>query len=352
VDLNSGTITLPLYNGNLKGVAASNIWYILTDSTDHENADALGINFSGKLRYAVGKAVRKAIIIPGGSLEFAKGTVSFNQTRVLVAGTAPNYFPPTTFIPGSIGDADYSPLVRVTNSANHIYNAPIIAGNFPSSAFKSTWCTADITGAADEALARTMLHDKVVRFCPGLNAGDAGTVTMTLIPGFSFSKPILYITLDASNLLPAAMEGVNYAPGMQDLTIGGDDSAFSPVERLFAVVNGYTNADVNNSRLNTGPPNEINHPSRQGFNSALRGDGGFLNVLGGIPTVATDYSPMWDMNIGQWTDYAVANGYRVRWLEEFQILGFVTRGYVTGPGGVAFGSSGNVVNCPIAVRLL
>lgn len=32
--------------------------------------------------------------------------------------------------------------------------------------------------------------------------------------------------------------------------------------------------------------------------------------------------------------------------------GFVERGFVTGPGGKAFGSSGVVVNCPIVHRFL
>jgi hypothetical protein len=36
------------------------------------------------------------------------------------------------------------------------------------------------------------------------------------------------------------------------------------------------------------------------------------NVLGGIPTIATDYSPIWDVNIEQWTQKAIDNGYRSR----------------------------------------
>ena len=90
----------------------------------------------------------------------------------------------------------------------------------------------------------------------------------------------------------------------------------------------------------------------QGLNSAIMGEGAALNVLGGIPTIGTDYSPLWDGNLGMWTDYAVANGYRVRTLEEFQILGFVQRGFMTGAGGAPYGSSGFIVNCPIVFRFL
>ena len=89
------------------------------------------------------------------------------------------------------------------------------------------------------------------------------------------------------------------------------------------------------------------------MNSALKGDGGGpLNVLGGIPTIATDYSPLWDLNVGEWTQHAISSHYRSRVREEFQMLGYVRSGWVTGPGGKAFGSSGLIVNCPIVFRFL
>ena len=77
-----------------------------------------------------------------------------------------------------------------------------------------------------------------------------------------------------------------------------------------------------------------------------------LNILGGIPTVATDYSPLWDLNVGEWTADAIAQGYRSRLTGEFDVLGFVQRGWITGPGGAQFGSTGFIVNCPIVFRFL
>ena len=57
LDQEAGTITLPLYKGQLPGGEA--VWYILTDTTDQKNAEALGINFSAKLEYSdVGRGVR------------------------------------------------------------------------------------------------------------------------------------------------------------------------------------------------------------------------------------------------------------------------------------------------------
>ena len=98
--------------------------------------------------------------------------------------------------------------------------------------------------------------------------------------------------------------------------------------------------------------NEVN-PQRQGFNSALSGDGdGPLNVFGGIPTLATDYSALWDMNLGEWTKEAIDDGYRSRVTDEFTFLGTAVRGFITGPGGKPYGSSGIIINCPPVARLL
>jgi hypothetical protein len=92
----------------------------------------------------------------------------------------------------------------------------------------------------------------------------------------------------------------------------------------------------------------------QGLNSAIFGEGSPLNVLGSIPTVATEYSPAWDANLDEWTQYAVEKGYPDRLLEEFRILGYVARGFLTGPGGAPYGSSSSnfIVNCPIVFRFL
>jgi hypothetical protein len=339
IDFTAGTITLPLYRGVVKSTGKP-IWYVLTDTSDHGNADALGINFSAKLAYVAGsfqangvthKVAREAEVTPDGTLIFDNGTVDFAPERAVTPGDAPNYFPPKgTPQPGSVGDADYSPIVRLTNAGGTVYNASVVA--YGLEADQLAFCT----GKPDY----TRVHDKVEHFCPGTNGGP-GTVTLALSAGFSFGKPVLYLSLDANNPLPAAIEGVNLAPALDYRSfVGRDDSAFSAVERLFAFANGPTNEKGIN-------------PQRQGLNSALKGDGpGPLNVLGGIPTVATDYSPLWDFNLGEWTADAIAKGYRSRMNEEFQILGMVKRGFLTGPGGAKWGSTGIIVNCPIVHRFL
>jgi len=88
-------------------------------------------------------------------------------------------------------------------------------------------------------------------------------------------------------------------------------------------------------------------PQRQGLNSALVDKLDPLHVIGGIPTLALDYNPLWDINLGRWTPDAVRRGYRSRLIDEFQLLEFVRRGHITGPAGARYGSVGIGVNCPI-----
>lgn len=321
VDVEARTVTLPLYLGHTPD--GTNVWYILTDTNDAGNAEALGLNYSPKLGYAgVEGAIRDATLEPDASLTFQSGTVDFSPELTIVPGTGEDAFPPESATPGAIGDADYSPLVRITNAGGTIYNAPIVA--FGTDAADLDFCD----GSPDFSL----VHDHAVAFCP-----SAMTVTLSLTAGFSFGRPVLYLSTDANDPVVAALETATLAPGLQQLQVGFDDGAFSPTERIFIATNGPTGAD---------------NPQRQGLNSALTDGGGPLNVLGGIPTVATDYSPLWDANIYTWTDEAIDNGYRGRNIQEFTILGLSEQGWITGPGGTTFGSTGIIINCPIVMRLL
>jgi hypothetical protein len=321
IDLNAGTITLPLYQGQLKD--GRKVWYILTDTDDKGNADALGINYAAKLTYAaVGRAVRIATLEKNATLTFDNGTVDFTPERKLVPGDAPNAFPPKNATPGSVGDADYSPLVKIVNAGGHIYNAPMIAFDVDAEQIMFP------NGKPDYSI----VEDKVVAINP-----ENMTVTMKLTQGFSFAKPVLYLSTEASDPVAATLEGATYTPAMKDVTVGHDDSAFSAIERIFVFINGPTGKD---------------NPQRQGLNSAIMDGESPLNVLGGIPSVATDYSPFWDMNLGMWTNESISKCYRSRMIEEFQILGMAQKGWITGPGGKQFGSVGIVVNCPIAYRFL
>jgi hypothetical protein len=321
VDAAHGTITIPLYKGTLKG-SGKNVWYILTDVSDQGVANELGLNFSTKLAFAA-NAARTGNLDTNGNIVFDKGTVNFSPKRSIVPGPQGAEFPPKSFAPGAVGDSAYSPYVQITNASNVIYNAPMIAFGVDASQINFP------NGNVDYS----KVHDQVVAIDP-----SNMTVTLNLINGFSFGRPVWYVSMDASIPLAAAVEHNTYAPLMSKLVLGHDDSFGSPVERIFIATNGPETGECNN-------------PLRQGLDPDLADGFRPNNVLGGIPTIALDYSPAWDAQLYQWTDDAINQGYRGQLREEFQILTFVQDGLITGPSGAAFGSSGFAINCPIVQRL-
>jgi hypothetical protein len=319
VDATHGTITLPLYKGTLTK-SKKTIWYILTDVSDQGIGEELGLNFSAKLAFAANGA-RTANFDASGNLVFDRGTVDFSPVRKIVPGPAGSEFPPVSAQPGSVGDNNYSPLVQIVNGGGVIYNAPIVAFDVDESQINFP------NGGVDYS----KVHDQVVAIDPSNQ-----TVTLNLINGFSFGRPVWYLSMDASIPLAAAIEHNTYAPLMKNIVLGNDDSFASPIERIFIATNGAY---------------DCSNPQRQGLSADLADGHRPNNVLGGIPTIALDYSPIWDAQLFEWTQDAINKGYRGQVREEFQILNFVRDGLLAGPGGVAFGSSGFSINCPIVQRL-
>jgi hypothetical protein len=315
----NGTVTIPLYLGHM--LNGTNVWYILTDVDDVNVAAELGLNFSAKMTFAA-NAARTANFDSNNDLVFNQGTVDFSPVRSLTAGPVGQEFPPTAYQPGSVGDSNYSPLVQVVNAAGVIYNAPIVAFNVNASQINFP------NGNVDYS----MVHDQVIAIDP-INM----TVTLNLINGFSFGRPVWYISMDTSIPLGAAIEHNTFAPLMANLPLGRDDSFSSPIERIFIATNG---------------PEGCANPMRQGLSADLADGFRPNNILGGIPTEALDYSPTWDANLFTWTQNAINNGYRGQLREEFQVLTYVQNGFLMGMNATTpFGSAGFSINCPIVQRL-
>jgi len=189
-----------------------------------------------------------------------------------------------------------------------------------------------------------------------LRVGKAGTASHSSSIGVSATIAIVAACSQSATSLP-----VNVAP---TITPAYDDDsgvyagAFGS-DRLDASVllmpmMGLVAAEDERMRATIhaiGPTGKCN-PQRQGLNSALLDKLDPLHVIGGIPTLALDYSPLWDINLGRWTPDAVRRGYRSRLIDEFQLLEFVRRGFITGPAGARYGSVGIRVNCPIVHRFL
>jgi hypothetical protein len=320
VDATAGTITIPLYKGTVKSTGKT-AWYILTDVSDPGIAEELGLNFSAKMKN-INTAARTGNLGPDGNIIFDKGTVNFAPERNIVPGPEGAEFPPKSFAPGEIGDANYSPYVRIANGGGVVYNAPMIAYDVDASQINFPNGNVDYT----------KVHDAVQAIDP-INM----TVTLALVNGFSFGRPVWYISMDASIPLAAAIEHNTYAPLMGKLLLGNDDSAGSPIERIFIATNGTEGCD---------------NPQRQGLSADLNDGHRPNNTLGGIPTIALDYSPAWDANLYTWTEEAISKGYRQQLREEFQILTYAQDGLITGASATApFGSAGFSINCPIVQRL-
>jgi len=321
IDTANGTITIPLYLGYMKG-SMKKVWYILTDVDDPGVAAELGLNYSAKMTF-MGPAARTANFDASGDLIFDKGTVDFSPVRSIVPGPSGAEFPPVSAQPGAIGDANYSPYVQVTNAGGVIYNAPIVAFGDDASQIDFP------NGGVDYS----KVHDEVLAIDP-INM----TVTLNLINGFSFGRSVWYLSMDASSTLAAAIEHNTYAPLMQQLHLGDDDSFSSAIERIFIATNGPEAGGCDN-------------PFRQGLSADLADGHRPNNTLGGIPTLALDYSPAWDANLYTWTQDAINEGYRSDLRAEFNVLNLVQSGYLTGLGGAPFGSAGFSINCPIVLRL-
>ena len=297
-----GTVTLPLHTGS---VAGERVYYVILDTSDGARAKSLGVNRSQKLANAAGSAATQRVWKDAsGGVQF-EGTVDFTPDHVV---TAPNGFPPAVALAGSVADAKYSPLVEWDNGT--VDNAPQIAR--------------DANG--DGMLTPDELHDKVV----SIDVAH-GRVTLAETAGFQGGKPVHYVSTDSSVELAAALEGATLVPRLNNAPGLGNDSTKSSRASLGAFVNGQT-----------GPAN----PNRQGFESALRGEGSPLNVLRWRPNQGR-YSPLWDVHIALWSDAAVAAHQNTRQTSFNAITNLAKKHTVTNPDGTPFGAAGIIVNCPL-----
>lgn len=87
------------------------------------------------------------------------------------------------------GDESYSPLFVLENAGGEVYNGPIVSMGATIEELQQ-YC--DGIPKDKEEAARKVVHDSVVSICPD-DSGIGGTVTLKLVPGFSFARPVLYL---------------------------------------------------------------------------------------------------------------------------------------------------------------
>ena len=299
IEVTDTTVTLPLYEAE---VAGETVWYIVTEASDGELADDLGVTEADKLELAAGtEAVQAGHFDAAGVLQLT-ATVDFTPVRTVVPTPGSGFPPQAGTQPGSIGDPGYSPLVELPDGT--VLNAPHVARS---------------SQPGD-------VHDALVELDI-----DEGVAVVELVDGFARDKAVKYISTDASDPVAAALEAATFAPALNAAPGLGNDGSDSSRASLAAITNGQTGE---------------NNAERQGLNSALLGEGDPLNLLAWLPNQGR-YSPLWDVHLSTFADPADAE-----LITRFaDIEDLAEDGEITAPDGTAWVASNFVVNCPIIARV-
>jgi hypothetical protein len=365
VNFNNDTVRLPIYPGTApvpgKPGQTERVWYILEDASDSGLAHDLGVNYAPKLaNIAIGDPAAVQTVTLGsptpGQNPFGpaevhfQGAPDFSPTRIAVPG--PTGFPLKSFQPGAVASPGYSPFIKIAGS-DVVYNAPIIAtGDAP---FDVT----HHTNTADRVLGIHIAGPSA----PGHFAES--WADLLFVKGFDAGQPIVYLSTDAGQPLTAVLERSTYVPALDNAAFnGGDDFLGSSRERLFGFINGQTGANNPQSQgfqhlVLDGHASEDASLTNTGLINALRNGGDLLNVFGDFPTLsdprhADAYSPLWDAQLGLWTDKAVKEGLNTRQIDENQVFNLAaTRpdlltGVNPATGQPApYGSVGVDINCAV-----
>ncbi len=271
-------------------------YYVVTESSNKKDARRRGVNHSPKLANAAGTAAVQSGRYDRNGVLHVEDTVDFSPDRVVTPGSLG--FPPLAATPGSVGQADYSPLVRLPNGT--VINAPHVK---------------NATGS----------HDKLAAPIAG------GYATFNESIGFYEGERVFYVSFDASQPDVAALEVATHAPNLNAAPgLGSNDRETSARSGIAPFTNGQTG---------------IANPNRQGLNSALLGEGDPLNVVQTRPE-QKDYSPLWDVHLSVWSADAVTAGRNTLQTDFDDIEDLAGDGEIGGPAG-RWGAVGAIVNCPI-----
>jgi hypothetical protein len=334
VNVAASTVVIPIHRGVAHG---KTVWYIITDASDFGIAHDLNVLYAPKLAnmaincpecvqtITLGKPAGK---FNNDAIVHFEGAPDFSPTRVYVPSATG--FPPLKAAPGAVGDAHYSPFVRVAGSSV-IYNMSIVAtGDGP-------YDVTHHTNTADRVVAIDTKQDN-----------DGPEVTMLLAHGFDSGQPIVYLSTEASDPGAATVERAIYVPLLNHASFAnGDDNLGSARERIFVFLNGQMSGDNAQGLMYLGSRCHLGSDATLANSAQLCSP---LNAQGDFPSLddprhANAYSPLWDVQLSAWTKAAIAAGKNTRQTDENQILNLVGEGDLTGPGGAPYGSV-FVVNCP------
>lgn len=356
VDLTFEYATLPLYKGSADG---ETVWYVITDVSDAAVARELGINHAPKLANvpamcpACSQEVTTSDPLLGRAPVEFQGAPDFSPARTLVPGPDSAPFPVQSSTPGAMGRADYSPFVTVEGNSV-VFNAPIVAtGDGPF----------DVTTHTDT-------HDRTL----GINTVDM-TTDLLYVRGFAHGEPILYLSFESSDAFTAMIERSTFVPALADLGFpnggGRPDAARASI---FTFTNAQVGLEEPSERgasdgpgRNQGLTHALSFPiagqdaaiANPQVIEGLRNGGDVSNIFDVFPTATrrsdrAEYSPAWDLQIGMYSDEAVAEGRNGLLTDANKVRELAAKGLITALGGLPHttpdgdpSASGNIViNCP------
>jgi hypothetical protein len=289
-------VTLPIFEGRRGN---ETVWYVVTESSDKEDAARRKVHYSPKMANAKGTAAVEKVKMVNGMIVF-NGSVIFTPVRSVVPG--PMGFPPKEARPGAVGEAGYTPMVELPDGT--VLNAPHIKNS---------------TGEHDRLVSIDLKNRKA---------------TFRMTQGYFEGKVVHYTSFNASDPGVAAVEAATYTPRLAATPIKGSSGPASALIGLIPFANGQTGTM---------------NPARQGLSSALMGEGDPLNIVEEIPfgERALLYTPMWDVHIAVWKPEAITAKTNTAQMDFNTVARLAAQGRVTGPDGAPWGPIGVVVNCPI-----
>ena len=358
VNLSKESVRLPLYRGEANG---KTVWYVLLDASDAGAAHDLGVNYAPKLANLsinCPDCVQTVTLDSpspaqnrfGQAIVHFKGAPDFSPTRIAEPG--PTGFPLAKFQPGAVAGPGYSPFIRIAGAPT-VYSAPIVAtGDGPFDVVHHT-------NTGDRLLGIHIAGASA----PGQYAES--WVDLLFVKGFDAGQPIVYVSTDAGQPLTAVLERSTYVPALDKAAYnGGDDFLGSARERLFGFINGQTGAHNDQAQgfvhlIKDGHAAEDASAGNTALINALRHGGDLLNVFGDFPTLrdprhAQAYSPLWDAQLGLWTQKAIDHGLDQRQIDEVQVFNLAASrpdlltGVDPATGKPApYGSVGVDINCAV-----
>jgi hypothetical protein len=309
------TVTLPIFRG-VQGDGKT-VYYIITDASNYDVAQAMGIDYSPKLAKAAGTPGAQRVTLANGIMHFP-GNVDFAPAYKVVAGPPPGYFPPKVANPGAIGDAKWSPIVVLPSglvlNAQQVHNP---------------------TGSHDRAVALDLTKR---------------TVTLSILDGVQGGRQYFYhLVTDGSAAVAAVLEKGVFSATLAKIPAFGKSlpSDHSALLGFSPVLNGST---VKGSGQD------------QGFSTALHNGIDPINVFPIPPdnddsSKSNNYSPLWDAEVSQWTPAAIKAGkvHRIHSMSEQKKLiaeGYLTTAFIAppGPGNAYVGGLrplDAIIDCPV-----